>query len=353
MLYAVGTRVRFKNTGDEGVVTVMLDDNMLSVRLDNGMEIPAFIEDLQRLDEEETNKVKAKIVKGKQPKRPAAPIDLKSRSQYSILKSYGLQLVFDPVYREDGTTEKFEMLLINDTKYECLYTLALSLNGHVEEKFNGKIKGETMVPVGELFYDELNDAPEVEVECWRITTLGTGNRLHKIIKIKAKQFFKSLKTAPFLNKQVHLYRVFEDLADSESPRYQKKPEDLKTYTKRSAGGRVMSGSNIRKPGHEVDALANFTTEIDLHIEKLVDNSSGMKNAEIVRKQMAAFDNYINQAIRLGVDRVFVIHGMGEGKLKNMIASSLIQLPEVVSFKNEFHPRYGYGATEVIFKETAE
>lgn len=350
MLYAVGTRVRFTNTGDEGVVTAMLDDNMLNVRLDNGMEIPAFIEDLQRLDEEDTGKVKAKIVKGKQPKKVSAPIDLTSRAQYAILKSYGLQLAFDPVQRQDGTTEKFEIWLINDTKYDCLFTLALSLNGYVEEKFNGKIMGETMISVGELFYDELNDSPEVEVECWRITTLGTGNRLHKVLKIKAKQFFKSLKTAPLLNKQVHLYRIFEDLADSESPRYKKKQEDLKTYTKRSAATPVRSGSNLRKSGHEVEALANFTTEIDLHIEKLVPNASGMKNAEIVRTQMAAFDNYLSQAIRLGVDRVFIIHGMGEGKLKNMIASRLIQSPDVVSFKNEFHPRYGYGATEVIFKE---
>jgi dsDNA-specific endonuclease/ATPase MutS2 len=243
------------------------------------------------------------------------------------------------------------MLLINDTKYDCLYTLALSLNGYVEEKFNGKILGETMVPVGELFYDELNDAPEVEIECWRITTLGTGNRLHKVVKVKAKQFFKSLKTAPILDKQVHLYRIFENLADSESPRYKKKTEDLKTYTKRSAAtSPVKPGSNLQRLGHEVEALANFTTEIDIHIEKLVDSSSGMKNADIVRIQMAAFDNYMSQAIRLGVDRVFIIHGMGEGKLKNMIASRLIQTPEVVSFKNEFHPRYGYGATEVIFKE---
>ncbi len=350
MLYAVGTRVRFKNTGDEGIVVAMLDDNMLRVRLDNGMEIPSFIEDLQRQDDEETGKVKAKIVKGKQPKRPAAPIDLKSKSQYTIIKSYGLQLAFDPVLKSDGTTEKFAMLLINDTKYDCLYTLALSLKGYVEEKYNGKILGETMVPVGELFYDELNDSPEVEIECWRITTMGTGNRLHKVLKIKAKQFFKSLKTAPILDKQVHLYRIFENIADSESPRYKKKTEDLKTYTKRSAATPVKSRSNLKRLGHEVEALANFTTEIDLHIEKLVNNSSGMKNADIVRIQMAAFDKFMSQAIRLGVDRVFLIHGMGEGKLKNMIASQLIQMPEVVSFKNEFHPRYGYGATEVIFKE---
>ncbi|RQH21817.1 hypothetical protein D5R40_31195 [Okeania hirsuta] len=49
-----------------------------------------------------------------------------------------------------------------------------------------------------------------------------------------------------------------------------------------------------------------------------------------------------------MERVFVIHGVGEGKLRNAIATRLIKYPEVVSFKNEFHPRYGFGATEIIF-----
>lgn len=351
MLYAVGTKVKFLHTGDVGTVTGLLEGNMLNVRLLDGMEIPAFIEDLRRLDEEQDpGRVKAKIVQGKQVKKPSAPIDLRARQQYSILKSYGLQLVFDPVLRADGTTEKFELFLINDTKYDCLFTLALSINGYVEERFNGKIDGETMFPVGEMLYDELNDAPEVEIECWRITTMGTGTRLHKILKIKAKQFFNSLKTAPILNKQVHLYRIFENLDDAESLRGGQEQEDLRSYTKRTAGLKPVQHGNLKRMGHEVEAMANFTTELDLHIEKLVSNPGKMKKAEIVRIQTAAFDQYLSQAIQLGVDRVFIIHGLGEGKLKDLIASILIQMPEVVSFKNEFHPKYGYGATEVIFKE---
>ncbi|RME96879.1 MAG: hypothetical protein D6772_11235, partial [Bacteroidetes bacterium] len=57
--------------------------------------------------------------------------------------------------------------------------------------------------------------------------------------------------------------------------------------------------------------------------------------------------YLDQAIRLGAERVFVIHGVGEGKLRDAIAERLRQNPQVVDFKNEYHPRYGFGATEVI------
>jgi len=40
--------------------------------------------------------------------------------------------------------------------------------------------------------------------------------------------------------------------------------------------------------------------------------------------------------------------IGKGRLRNEIASRLVQMPEVKTFKNEYHPNYGFGATEVIF-----
>ena len=66
MLYAVGSRVRFINTGFEGTVTEILGDGMLSVHLDDGDEIPAFEEDLIRIEDYRLKKpVKAQVLRGK------------------------------------------------------------------------------------------------------------------------------------------------------------------------------------------------------------------------------------------------------------------------------------------------
>ena len=64
--------------------------------------------------------------------------------------------------------------------------------------------------------------------------------------------------------------------------------------------------------------------------------------------MLHFQRFLDNAIKLGVPRVFVIHGVGEGKLREAIAARLAENPNVSKFKNEFHHKYGYGATEVIF-----
>ena len=89
-------------------------------------------------------------------------------------------------------------------------------------------------------------------------------------------------------------------------------------------------------------------ELDLHIERLTNRREKLNNSEMMRLQLSRFDQYMDEAIRLGVERVFIIHGLGTGRLKNAIASRLIALSEVKTFKNEYHPKYGWGATEVIF-----
>ena len=78
MLIAIGSRVRLNHTGAEGTVTALLDHGMVNVMLDDGDEIPAFVDDLMRIEDYRqalSNKppVKAKVVKGKQPKEERPP----------------------------------------------------------------------------------------------------------------------------------------------------------------------------------------------------------------------------------------------------------------------------------------
>jgi dsDNA-specific endonuclease/ATPase MutS2 len=46
--------------------------------------------------------------------------------------------------------------------------------------------------------------------------------------------------------------------------------------------------------------------------------------------------------------LIVIHGVGKGKLKDEIHQILKQKKEVKNFIHRYHPRYGYGATEIYF-----
>ena len=90
-------------------------------------------------------------------------------------------------------------------------------------------------------------------------------------------------------------------------------------------------------------------EIDLHIEKLIPDWKDLSNADILRIQLSTFEKNYDLAILHHQPYMFVIHGVGEGVLRDAIHERLRKKEEVKTFVNEYHPRYGFGATEINFQ----
>ncbi len=348
MLISVGKKVRFKYTGEQGVVTKLLDGGMVNVYLDqSGMEIPVYEEDLTEavdfLQKPFPLKKKEVLEDKKLPLRvPATP-----QMQYAILKGEGVQIGFEP--SETGSTQgKYSVYLINDTNYEAVCTVKMMLKNRLSQSWDGKTASFSFNRLFDMEHDDLNEAPEMEIQCRWITTEGADETKNKVLKIKPKTFFKSLRLAPLLNRQVHLYQVF-DKPDREETKPPK--EGLRDFTQRhSKPSWILERQTKIIDLNDVSELADFQHEIDLHIEQLNPGWRSLSNAQILRQQLSAFDNFIEKSIRFAAPRVFVIHGMGEGRLRDEIATRLMKIPEVLTFKNEYHPRYGYGATEVVFQQ---
>ena len=88
-------------------------------------------------------------------------------------------------------------------------------------------------------------------------------------------------------------------------------------------------------------------EVDLHIEELLESHHGMSNTEILLKQMGEFRSTFKKARKQGVHKLIVIHGIGEGVLKNEIRTWLSQQEQIEVYDAEFS-EYGKGATAVEF-----
>jgi dsDNA-specific endonuclease/ATPase MutS2 len=88
--------------------------------------------------------------------------------------------------------------------------------------------------------------------------------------------------------------------------------------------------------------------IDLHIEKLSDNWKHLSNFEILTIQLKNFEKFYYLAVAHHQPNLTVIHGIGSGKLRDEIHELLKYKKEVKSFVNQYHPNYGYGATEIYF-----
>lgn len=348
MLFAIGTKVVFRFTGERGVITAQLGDDMLQVRLDSDpdMVIPAFAEDLVRDTGAEPVLAGAKFVKGKKEPEPAPPPRREIKGQYVILKPKGILLAFEPMPGRDGSVSRYKAWLINDTAAEFLFDVELFSDVKTIFLHEGKLPATTVLELGDLLYDDLSDHPEVDIEVRRITTDGLDVPLNRQVKIRPKQFFNNLQTVPILNVLAHQFVLLDSFEQPDS----KKETDLSEYTRQALRNKRRASEGNVSPfrAFDVEEFARFEPEIDLHIENLTNGYARLDPSEIVRIQMQHFQRFLEQAVRLGVPRIFVIHGVGEGKLRDAIAQELRRNPHVRRFKNEYHAKYGYGATEVVF-----
>lgn len=347
MLYVVGSRVRLKKTGDKGVVIERLMNGMVKVRLnEDDFEIPVFEDDLERDDSKSSSVVKAKVLQKEESPKNQPQQAATAQTQYAILNATGLLLAFVPKMDHHGQVQFYQLHFINDTSYESVVSFGIYFNEDSPLKWDGKIAGPSEKCVGQMSFDGLNQAPEIELTHRWVTTEGNTESKTHTLKIKPKSFFKQVRMAPLLNVNAHLFKIVPK-PDFDEKRQE---EDLSAYTKKHS----QPGWNYDESAQEwiqiADSkeLADFGYFIDLHIEKLRPGGQKFNNSEILKIQLNAFEKYIEKAIGLGVERVFLIHGVGKGKLRDEIATRLLQMPEVKSFKNEFHPKYGWGATEVLF-----
>ena len=91
------------------------------------------------------------------------------------------------------------------------------------------------------------------------------------------------------------------------------------------------------------------TVVDLHIEKLLNDWKGLSNAEILNIQLKEFDKWYHLAVAHHQSQLIVIHGVGKGRLRDEIHDMLRLKKEVKTFVNQYHPSFGFGATEIFFQ----
>jgi hypothetical protein len=88
-------------------------------------------------------------------------------------------------------------------------------------------------------------------------------------------------------------------------------------------------------------------EVDLHIEAIVENSTGMSNGEILEVQLARFETTLEGALRSGQKKIVFIHGLGHGRLKNEVRKRLEK--RGIAYQDAPYKEYGYGATLAVLK----
>ena len=255
----------------------------------------------------------------------------------------GIYVALVPAYK-GKIVDHYQIHVVNYSDFAISIKYHFSLDSEQRFACKNRLSEHTDFYLNNLEFVRLNDGPVLEFDV-SILIPGEVRKAHKTIRIKPKDLSKQLRQIPILDRQAYLYKMIQ---------LEFKPEEKTASYK----GFKIDPKKLKKKMMEVqdkplDLKDHLSKEssivVDIHIEKLIDDHDGLSNSEILDIQLKHFRIELEHAIKDGIPRMYVIHGIGKGKLKETIFKLLEEYEEVKSFENSYDKRFGFGATEIIFE----
>ncbi|HMU47441.1 MAG TPA: Smr/MutS family protein [Chitinophagaceae bacterium] len=337
MKYQVGDIVLILHSNEEGVVVDIMNDKMMMVDV-KGVTFPVY------MDQVDFPYFKRFTEKKKEPPQKEKKYidDVRKEKGREKREADGVWLTFLPVMDTDefgdDVVEELKLHLHNrtETAYHFIYKL------HFFGKPDFELKN-TVHPFEDFYlhdipFSDLNDSPSFEFEFTLVTPdKAKAEHTEVAVKLKPKQLFARIEEIKKKNQATFSHLLFEAYPD-------KIIEDrIETGRLAAKGYKVYEASKGRQH------LEPARTVVDLHIEKITDDWKHLSNFEILSLQLKTFEKYYHLAIVHHQPSLIVIHGVGEGRLRDEIHDILRLKSEVKSFVNQYDPRFGYGATEIFFQ----
>ena len=226
----------------------------------------------------------------------------------------------------------YTIYLVNDTNASFSFEFKLYLKQALSFGFNKLIPANTFFPIGEFLHEQFNDSAQLEFKCPKIN-------FKKTIKLKYRKFINTTQQIPLMGINTYGYLLFKDVAASVG----QSSEDIRSYTQDRQTDKASITAPLQKlyPSFDLMDVAAFEPELDLHAEKLVNDTSEFTSGELYQIQLDVLDNFINKAIEMGLKEVYIIHGIGRGRLRDGVDHYLRFHGDVKSYKNEFHEKYWF------------
>ena len=286
-------------------------------------------------------------------------------------------LAFVPVNSREITTTTFETYIVNDCNYYIYYTYSTAENASWNLRSAGVIEPNTKVFIEELRHTDLNDIGRVAVQMLAYKEdkpFGMKQPISVVTRIDGTKFFKlhSFKDSMFFEEPALVYDIVKDDvvahplvvdadamknamygggSDAKTERSRVKDARVKeapnTKTK-SAGG---TGEGILSPAASFERVRQMgksvLVEVDLHINELLDSTTGMSAGDMKDYQMNVFRKVMEAHHTEKGRKIVFIHGKGDGILRNSIISELKNKYKNCTYQDASFREYGFGATMVI------
>ena len=338
MKYQVGDTILVLHSNEEGEVVEIINDKMVMIDV-RGVKFPAYMDQIdfpyfKRFSEK-------KLFPPKKEKKYIDDVKKDTRSRPAQITG-GVWITFLPVIDidefGDDIVKELKIHLVNGTEAGYQFVYKLNYSGDAEFELKNTLHTNEDFYLHDIPFEDLNDSPSFDFEFSLLQPDKTKAPYHEYsLKLKAKQVFNRIEEIKKKNEATFSYNLFEKYPD----KVDDDPVEM--------GVLAAKGYKIYDAKHARQHLEAARSVVDLHIEKISNDWKHLSNFEIVTLQLKTFEKFYDLALVHHLRSMIIIHGVGEGKLRDEIHDILRLKRDVKSFVNQYHPAYGYGATEIFFK----
>lgn len=359
----IGDTVRFLSEVGGGKVSGFQGKDIVLVEDEDGFEIPMLKKDVvlvtddsKMTGEEPLPKTKANKQAEEQPKKPqpAAPPTFHRSMERKGAEQINLYLSFVPNEVKEISTTSFEAYFVNDSNYymQVLYMCGEDANWHA--RFNAVVEPNSKVFVEEFDRSVLNDMSRICIQtlAWKqdkpfalkpaqtVEIRLDCTKFYKLHTFQPNEFFTDPNwTLPVIRDDKPVRSIFVNAEELQEALVPSIPSHVSK--KDNTDGRKME-ERTKKGGKGADSIQ----EVDLHIEKLLDNTAGLSNADMLLVQMKEFRRVMDENIKKPGAKIVVIHGKGNGVLRKTILQELKYRYKSCTWQDASFMEYGYGATQI-------
>lgn len=336
--------------------------DVVLVEDEDGFEIPMLRSQVVLIDTDDYNIAKVNTRQGTakpQLTRPAVEEELEPCDKPITFKAKPLErkegnrmnlyLSFLPNEVKEISSTSFECYLVNDSNYyvQVLYMSGEGSNWHA--RFCAVVEPNSKLFVEEFDRSVINELERVCVQAiaWKQDKVFSlkpaytvemridGTKFYKLHTFRPNEFFADPNwTLPIVQDDKPMRTLFVDAGQlreellSPNPATQAKP--------------VPNDPSTRKETKAPDG----PIEVNLHIEELMDTTSGLSSGDILMAQMNEFRKVMDANIKHKGRKIVFIHGKGEGVLRKNILQELKYRYKGCVWQDASFREYGFGATLV-------
>jgi hypothetical protein len=322
----IGDKVSFLNERGSGKVTRFMPNNMAMVETEDGFEMPYPVKELVP-----DNYAAVKTI-------TVAPVVAPANTgEQAVHLADGIYLCFLPSSLKELSDSRFSVAIYNNTKFDIVFNLfGKNVSGHNIIGTDRLLTGRSVIidtlPMGGLdkysggvfqclFYSgKVTEIKDPESLAFKVKT----------VKLVDKDNYNLLAHFNAPGVAIALY-----------PRAANAPKSDNDYSLQDLAANFgKEPAKAKKPQPQV-----YEMEVDLHIEELIDNMTGLTNGDMLQIQLTHARKKLEDAVIRRCRKVVFIHGVGNGRLKTEIRQ-MLQGYTGLEFFDASLSKYGQGATEV-------